>query len=146
MFYVIVNNITHMPVMSNTVTLTANNLPTVKTPTITPNGGAFIDSVTVTLGDTTSGAQIYYTTDGSYPTQGSTLYSAPFVLTNTATVSAVGFENMMNPSAEAQAQFIVNNLQPVATPTITPNGGDLHQNGHGYPERFHYRRADLLHY
>ena len=123
LFKVTVNNITHMPVTSNTVTLTVNNLQTVATPSISPNGGTYTNSVTVTLSDATLGAQIYYTTDGSYPTQGSTLYSAPFVLTNNATVSAVSFESMLNPSAEAQAQFIVNNLQPVATPTITPNGG-----------------------
>ena len=55
-------------------------------PTITPNGGTFAPSVNVTLQSTNNNATLYYTLDGTLPTTNSFLYSAPFVLTNTAIV------------------------------------------------------------
>jgi hypothetical protein len=48
------------------IPLTYMPLPTT-TPTISPNGGAFVSATTVTLADTQSGAVIYYTTDGNVP-------------------------------------------------------------------------------
>jgi Chitobiase/beta-hexosaminidase C-terminal domain len=56
----------------------------VTAPTINTNGGTFVDSITVALQTRTSGASIYYTTDGTTPTQSSKLYTAPFALTATA--------------------------------------------------------------
>jgi hypothetical protein len=47
-------------------------------PTISPNGGSFTSAQTITLTDSSSGAVLYYTLDGSTPTSSSTLYAAPF--------------------------------------------------------------------
>ncbi len=58
-------------------------------PTISPNGGIYTNSVTVTLADTTAGAAIYYTLDGTAPTTNSILYTAPFTLTNTVGMQAL---------------------------------------------------------
>ncbi len=63
--------------------------PTVAPPVITPPGGLFAGSQMVTLTDTTPGANIYYTTNGTTPTVRSTLYSKPFTISTNATVSAI---------------------------------------------------------
>src|SRR5262249_46932557 len=56
--------------------LSVTQLPTaaVTAPAINPKGGTFVDSITVALQTSTSGASIYYTTDGTTPTQSSKLY------------------------------------------------------------------------
>ncbi len=87
---------------------------TVATPTISPNGGSFTGSVSVTLQTAASGASIYYTIDGSAPTQSSTLYTGAFTLTSSAMVNAIAFKSGSNPSAQASADFTV--LAPVAAP------------------------------
>lgn len=48
----------------------------------------FVTSATVTITQTNADA-IYYTTNGDAPTKNSTKYTAPFSLTNTATVKAI---------------------------------------------------------
>jgi hypothetical protein len=61
-------------------------------PTISPAGGCFEYSVLVTLSTITSGVQIYYTVDGSTPTNTSTLYSGAFSVTTTATLKVVAYD------------------------------------------------------
>jgi hypothetical protein len=81
--------------------------PALAPPVIAPNGGLFFNSVGVTLQSTNANAAIYYTLDGSLPTTNSLLYSAPFNLTNNATVSAAAFETNYFNSIAVSAQFIV---------------------------------------
>ena len=72
---------------------------------ITPNGGIFSDSVSVTIQSATSGSTIYYTTDGSTPTQSSIMYTGAMTLTDNATVNAKAFKSGYNPSTLAAASF-----------------------------------------
>ena len=62
--------------------------PAVATPTIS-GATPFATTTTVTLGCTTDGALIYYTTDGTDPTSSSSLYENPFELNASATVKAI---------------------------------------------------------
>ena len=88
-----------------TLTVSSTVVSTVATPTITPNGGSFLSSVSVSIATATSGASIYYTTDGTSPTQSSTLYNGAITLTSSAVVKAKAFKSGYNPSAEASASF-----------------------------------------
>src|SRR5262249_54732806 len=70
-------------------------------------GGNYTSSVPVTMQTATSGASIYYTTDGSTPTQSSTMYAGTVTLTKSATMKAKAFKSGTNASAEASALFTV---------------------------------------
>jgi hypothetical protein len=61
-------------------------------PTLTPGGGSISPTQTITMNDTTSGAKIYYTTDGSVPSPGmgtTKQYSSSFTLAASATIKAI---------------------------------------------------------
>ncbi len=75
-------------------------------PVISPAGGTYPGSVTVTLSTPALGTQLYYTTDGSQPTTNSTLYAGPFNLSSNATVTAVSYLNGIA-SATTNADFAV---------------------------------------
>ncbi|HXR03333.1 MAG TPA: chitobiase/beta-hexosaminidase C-terminal domain-containing protein, partial [Verrucomicrobiae bacterium] len=75
-------------------------------PVISPNGGVFTNSVSVTISNTAPGAAVYYTTDGTAPTTNSALYAGPFVVSTTTTVQAVAAENGFVNSAVASASFV----------------------------------------
>lgn len=66
-------------------------LKVVEAPVITPDGGSFTGSQTVTITCATDGAAIHYTTDGTEPTAYSTKYSGGFTITATTTIKAVAF-------------------------------------------------------
>lgn len=70
-------------------------------PVISPNGGTFTGSQTVTITCAAPDAAIYYTTDGSMPTVDSTKYAGSFTLTASAAVKAFAI------SADAAASDIV---------------------------------------
>jgi len=93
----------------------------VSNPTISPNGGSYVDSVNVSLATSTSGASIRYTTDGSVPTASSTLYTGPFALNQSAIVKAIGIKSGIANSAVATSNpFTISYSQVVQDPVISP--------------------------
>jgi hypothetical protein len=75
-------------------------------PIISPAGGPFTNSVTVTITNATPAASIYYTLNGTTPTTNSILYTGPFVLTNSILVQAIAAQPGSVNSAIASASFI----------------------------------------
>ncbi|MFZ0826159.1 MAG: chitobiase/beta-hexosaminidase C-terminal domain-containing protein [Verrucomicrobiia bacterium] len=76
------------------------------TPVITPNGGIFTNSVTVTLSDVSPGVSLYYTLDGSTPTTNSILYTGPLLLTNSVALAVVATQAGSVNSGVTVASFI----------------------------------------
>lgn len=94
----------------------------VATPVISPNGGEFETSATVTLTCGTDGAQIYYTLDGTTPTTASAAYSQPFTLTESATVMAVAVKSgYYTDSQVASAVFTITQPEPDPEPEPEPD-------------------------
>ncbi len=81
--------------------------PALPPPTLNPNGGTFQGSVSVSLEDASNNAAIYYTLDGSLPTTSSTLYTGPFVITNTVTLNANAWESGYSNSVVGTALFVI---------------------------------------
>src|SRR6266700_2924161 len=102
-------------------TYTIQQQQQVATPAFSPGGGTYAGSVTVSISDATSGATIYYTTDGSTPTVSSAVYSGALTFTQTTTLKAMAAATGMTNSGVASATYTVQ--QPVATPTFSPGGG-----------------------
>ena len=75
-------------------------------PTFSPvDGTTFTESLKVSINCTTTGATIYYTTNGDTPTTNSTAYSAPFNITETTTVKAIAVANGMTNSSVVAATY-----------------------------------------
>ena len=78
----------------------------VAAPTLNPPAGQFTDSILVTISDTTPGAQIHYTTDGTEPSLQSPLYSGAITLTNSAAIRAKAFVAGMYPSTTTIGTYL----------------------------------------
>ena len=74
---------TNSAVASAAYTITA----TVATPTFSLGSGTYSSAQSVTLSDATSGATIYYTTNGTTPTTSSTRYTGPITVSSTETLA-----------------------------------------------------------
>lgn len=97
--------------------------PTVATPLITP-GSSFgnVAAVSVTITCATNGATIRYTTNGSDPTSGSTVYSGPVSVATTTTVKARAFLSGYNDSGIAANTYSFGMAQ-LTVPTFSSGTG-----------------------
>jgi beta-glucanase (GH16 family) len=78
--------------------------PTAATPAIS-TANAQHSAVIVSLSDTTGGAVIHYTLDGSTPTSSSEIYQAPFLVASSLTVKAIAIASSYTNSAVASQAF-----------------------------------------
>jgi Chitobiase/beta-hexosaminidase C-terminal domain len=91
------------------------------TPTFSPGAGPYMSAQTVTISDSTPGATIYYTQDGSVPTRTSTMYSGPINVSKSETLSAIAVAHGYATSPVATATYSL--TLPAATPVFSPGAG-----------------------
>ncbi len=91
----------------------------VATPQLTPPSGTYGDPQTVTINSSTSGATLRYTTDGSDPTDGSTIYNAPITIGQNTTLLVKGYRSGVLSSDTVQAVYVLQ----VREPSISPRSG-----------------------
>ena len=109
--YVIEINTNNSPA---TFTIT-RTLPQAAKPKITPNGGNFVASQTVSITSTDEGAAIYYTIDETEPSAtNGTLYENEITLTATTTLKAIAVKDGMRPSEVATATFTKTGIETLA--------------------------------
>ena len=107
------------------VNFTATQLQ-VATPTFSPVAGTYSSAQSVTVSDTDSGLggfAMYYTTDGSTPTTGSTLYTGAITVSASETIKVL-----------AVATGYINSVVASGTYVIGGSGGD----GFNFDFRFRY--------
>ena len=97
------------------VTLAAQ---TAATPVFRPAAGAYTGAQSVSITDATADATIYYTTDGTTPTNASNAYSTPITVGTSETVKAIAIEVGYYPSAVASAAYTIS-AASAATPTLS---------------------------
>ena len=74
----------------------------------------------MTINDTTTGATIYYTNDGTTPTTGSAVYNGPLTVGFTETIQAIAEASGCNNSSVASATYTIS-LSPDYQLSVTPS-------------------------
>ncbi|HOL56433.1 MAG TPA: chitobiase/beta-hexosaminidase C-terminal domain-containing protein, partial [Spirochaetota bacterium] len=88
-------------------------------PIFTPSTGKYGLDQTVKIESSTEGSIIYYTTDGTSPSQSSNIYVTPLTISKPVTIKAVAYRFGWAYSETKEATF---SFKP-DTPNIYPNGG-----------------------
>jgi hypothetical protein len=90
-------------------------------PSFTPGAGTYTSIQTVTISDTTPGATIYYTTNGTTPTTASAVYSTSTQITVSAsqTLEAIGVLTGFTNSATTIGAYTIH-LPAAAVPSFSP--------------------------
>lgn len=85
----------------------SSSLPTAAMPTFNPAPGSYTSAQSVALSDTTPGAVIHFTLDGSTPSASSTTYNAPISVTASETIKAIAVASGYNSSAVAIGTYSI---------------------------------------
>ena len=95
------------------VTIAGNVEETVALPTFNPAAGTYYNPINVTIACGTTGANIYYTTDGTTPSASSTAYSDAIAVSETTTIKAIAIKGEKQ-SEVAEAVYTFATATPVA--------------------------------
>lgn len=99
---------------------------TAASPTFTPSSGTYSSGQTVAISDSLPGASYYYTTNGTTPTTGSTLYTGPISVTTSQTLSAIAVASGYTNSAPASASYMISTSTPSIDFSSGFTGANLH--------------------
>ena len=120
--------------------------PTAAPSFASPPPGTYASAESVTLADGTSGAVIYYTTDGSTPTTASAMYGTPIAVSATTTIEALAIAPGYSSSAVTSGTYTISasstttgvniaaaaNIDGIGINGVAPFGGGLDGSGDTY--------------
>jgi sugar lactone lactonase YvrE len=92
------------------------------TPVFTPSEGIYGGTQTVTITDTTAGATVYYTVDGTTPTTGSTKYAGAITVSASETLEAIAAAPGYSPSTVATTRYTIGAATVPEIITVAGNG------------------------
>jgi Chitobiase/beta-hexosaminidase C-terminal domain len=120
-------------------------------PSFSPPAGTYSSAQSVTLNDTTPGATIYYTVDGSTPNTGSAIYSGAITVSRTAIVNAIATAVGLTSSGITNALYTITsagapppvpvsfstlaNVSGIANDGSAVHGGGMDTYGGAYSEQ-----------
>ena len=122
---------THRPVRAEAATMSSSTVAVVAlstaaiaaAPTFSVPAGTYTSAQTVTIFDSTPGATIYYTTDGTTPTTSSRIYNGPITVSSVETIEAFAAASGYVQSNVAIAAYTINLPAPVVT--VTPSSSSI---------------------
>jgi hypothetical protein len=91
---------------TGTLTISSSTQAPPAIPTIYPSAGIYSAPQTVVITDSTPGATIYYTTDGSNPSSTSSVYAGPILLNASETINAIAILNGASSGASSAAYTV----------------------------------------
>jgi|GEM_PF-7053873 len=108
-----------VPTITRTVDTTA---PT--NPVASPVAGTYnsTQSVTLTSSDDSGSYTIYYTTNGTTPTNASTVYSSAVSVSSSETIKAIAYDPSNNTSSVVSFAYVIDTTAPTK-PVASPVGG-----------------------
>jgi len=89
-----------------------------------PAAGSYNSVQTVSITDTTAGAAIYFTANGTVPTVSSTRYAGPITVSSTETLMAVAIAPGYTSSTVETAAYSITPPPPTAAPVFSPVAGN----------------------
>ena len=102
----------------------SNGLPTAAAPTFSPAPGSYSTAQSVTLSDSTPGATIYYTTNGSAPNTSSSVYNnSPISVSATTNLQAIAVASSYGNSAVTSGTYVIGSVSAAPAPTFSPAPG-----------------------
>ena len=110
-------------VVIGTYTISASATPETANVTMSPEPGSFTSAQSITLADSTPGAAIHYTTDGTTPTLSSALYSAPLEVSATTTIQALAEAPGYSGSAIVSGTYTISTSTGTVTVTAPSKSG-----------------------
>lgn len=103
----------HLVIDNVTITAVPSTVTEVAAPVITVTGraigGIYYGPATVSISTSTDSAAVYYTLDGSVPSDSATLYTAPFTLSANTTVKAIGVKSGLSSSSVTTKSLVFSN-------------------------------------
>ena len=100
-------------------------MPQTAEPLLIPGTGTYTGPQMIQIMDTTPGATIFYTTDGTNPGKFSTPYTTPIPVSSTTIVKAIAYATGYATSPEGAAKYTIVVAPPAAEPTFSPAGGSF---------------------